>query len=202
MQIDLAQAQAQGLRDKVREAYSNAADSPGDSHPFPIGYDFALSVGYPESLLHSLPESAVARFTGVSNVSVFAEIPAGSTILDFGCGSGTDSLIAAGRTGPGGRVYGLDFSPSMVSHARAAGSEYGAANVEFRESEAQHIPFADGTFDIALVNGIFNLNPDRAGLFQELARVIRPGGVLYGAEIVLREPMDEEERAGLSNWFS
>ncbi len=57
-------------------------------------------------------------------------------------------------------------------------------------------------FDVALVNGIFNLNPDRAGLFQELARVIRPGGVLYGAEIVLREPMDKEESAGLANWFS
>ena len=53
-----------------------------------------------------------------------------------------------------------------------------------------------------MVNGIYNLNPDRAGLFQELARVIRPGGVLYGAEIILREPMDQEERAGLSNWFS
>ena len=200
MQVRLAQARE--LLDKVREAYSNAADSPGESHPFPIGYDFALSVGYPEDLLQSLPQNSVERFTGVSNVPVFAEIPAGSTILDLGCGSGTDSLIAAAKTGPGGRVYGVDFSPSMVSHARARASEAGAANVEFRESEGQHIPFADGTFDVAMVNGIFNLNPDRAGLFQELARVIRPGGVLYGAEIVLREPMEEAERTGLSNWFS
>jgi arsenite methyltransferase len=200
MQVRLAQARE--LLDKVREAYSNAADSPGESHPFPIGYDFALSVGYPEDLLQSLPQNSVERFTGVSNVPVFAEIPAGSTILDLGCGSGTDSLIAAAKTGPGGRVYGVDFSPSMVSHARAGASEAGAANVEFRESEGQHIPFADGTFDVAMVNGIFNLNPDRAGLFQELARVIRPGGVLYGAEIVLREPMEEAERTGLSNWFS
>lgn len=200
MQVDLAQAHE--LRDKVREAYSNAADSPGDSHPFPIGYAFALSVGYPEDLLQSLPQSSIERFTGVSNVSVFADITAGSTILDFGCGSGTDSLIAAAKTGPGGRVYGVDFSPSMLSHAGAGASEAGAANVEFRESEGQHIPFADGAFDVAMVNGIFNLNPDRASLFHELARVIRPGGVLYGAEIVLREAMDEEERAGLSNWFS
>ena len=190
------------LLGKVREAYSNAADSPGDSHPFPIGYDFALSLGYPEDILQSLPESPVQRFAGVSNVSIFAEIPAGSTVLDFGCGSGTDSLIAATKTGPSGRVYGVDFSPSMLSHARAGAAEAGAANVEFRESEGEHIPFDDGTFDIAMVNGIFNLNPDRGCLFKELARVIRPGGVLYGAEIILREVMEEEERAGLSNWFS
>lgn len=200
MQVNLTQAQE--LLEKVREAYSKAADSPGGSHPFPVGYDFALSVGYPEGLLKSLPESSVQRFTGVSNVSVFAEIPPGSTVLDFGCGAGMDSLIAAAKTRPAGRVYGIDFSESMVSCARTGAAHAGAANVEFWESEGQHIPFADGEFDVAMVNGIFNLNPDRAGLFQELARVIRPGGVLYGAEIILREPMDQEERAGLSNWFS
>lgn len=187
---------------KVREAYSSASDNPNDSHPFPLGFDFALSLGYPEELLRSLPQASVARFTGVSNVSVFAEIPEGSIVLDLGCGGGTDSLIAAAKTGPSGRVYGVDFSTSMLSQARAGAAESGAANVEFREAEGQQLPFADATFDVALVNGIFNLNPNRSGLFQELARVIRPGGVLYGAEIVLCEPMDEEERAGLSNWFS
>lgn len=200
MQVNLTQAQE--LLDKVREAYSKAADSPEDSHPFPIGYDFALSVGYPEALLQSLPQSSVQRFTGVSNVSVFAEIPAGSCVLDFGCGSGTDSLIAAAKTGSEGQVCGVDFSKSMVARARTGAAEAGVANVEFRESEGQHIPFANGTFGVAMVNGIFNLNPDRAGLFQELARVIRPGGVLYCGEIVLRERMEDDERAGLSNWFS
>jgi len=183
MQLDSALADE--LLEKVREAYSKAADHPLDSHPFPMGRDFALSLGYPEDLLEGLPESAVARFTGVSNVSVFAEIPPGSTVLDLGCGAGMDSMIAAAKTGP-----------------RSGAAEAGAANVDFREAEGQSIPFADGSFDVVLVNGIFNLNPNRAGLFQELARVIRPGGVLYGAEIVLREPMDEEERTGLANWFS
>ena len=200
MQIDSTERDE--LLVKVREAYSSAFDNPGDSHPFPLGFDFALSLGYSEELLRSVPQSSVARFTGVSNVSVFAKIPEGSIVLDFGCGGGTDSLIAAAKTGPSGRVYGIDFSTSMLSRACAGASESGVTNVEFREAEGQHIPFADATFDIALVNGIFNLNPDRSGLFQELARVIRPGGVLYGAEIVLREPMDDEEREGLSNRFS
>ena len=200
MQFDSALADE--LVDKVREAYSEAANHPRDSHPFPIGYDFALSLGYPEALLQGLPESSVERFTGVSNVSVFAEIPAGSTVLDLGCGAGMDSLIAAAKTGKAGRVHGVDFSPSMLSHARAGAAEAGAANVEFKEGEGHQIPFPDGAFDVVLVNGIFNLNPNRTGLFQELARVIRPGGVFFGAEIILREPMDEEERSGLANWFS
>lgn len=191
-----------GLLGKVREAYSQASDDPGGSHPFPLGFEFALSLGYPEELLQGLPQSSVERFTGVSNVSVFAEIPDGSLVLDLGCGGGTDSLIAAGKTGPAGRVYGVDFSPSMLAHARAGAMEAGASNLEFHESEGQRLPFDDGTFDVALVNGIFNLNPNRSELFRELARVIRPGGVLYGAEIILRDPMDDEERTGLASWFS
>ena len=127
MQVNLTQAQ--DLLCKVRDAYSEAADSPGDSHPFPVGNDFALSVGYPEDLLQSLPESSVKRFTGVSNVSVFAEIQAGSTVLDFGCGAGMDSLIAAVKTGPSGRVHGIDFSSSMLSQACSGASEAGAANI-------------------------------------------------------------------------
>ena len=120
------------LLEKVREAYSSAADNVAESHPFPLGFDFAQSLGYPDDLLHSLPQSSVARFTGVSNVSIFADIPAGSTVLDLGCGGGTDSLIAAGKTGPDGRVYGVDFSESMLSHSRAGATESGANNVEFR----------------------------------------------------------------------
>ncbi len=191
-----------GLLGKVREAYSEASDDPGGSHPFPLGIDFALSLGYPEELLRGLPQSSVDRFTGVSNVSVVAEIPAGSMVLDFGCGGGTDSLIAVGKTGPDGRVHGVDFSPSMLAHAKAGAAEAGASNLEFHESEGQRLPFDDGTFDVALVNGIFNLNPSRSELFRELARVIRPGGVLYGAEIILCDPMDDEERTGLASWFS
>jgi ubiquinone/menaquinone biosynthesis C-methylase UbiE len=90
----------------------------------------------------------------------------------------------------------------MLSHARAGAATAGIENAKFREAEGQSIPFSDGTFDVVLVNGIFNLNLNRHDIFEELDRVIRPGGVVYCGEIVLNESMDDEERAGLSNWFS
>jgi len=124
----------------------------------------------------------------------------GSIVLDLDCGAVIDSLIAASKTGPTGRVHGVDFSLSMLSHAPAGTETAGIENVKFLEAEGQSIPFSDGTFDVVLVNGIFNLN--RHDIFEELGRVIRPGGVVYCGEIVLNESMDDEGRAGPSNWFS
>ena len=90
----------------------------------------------------------------------------------------------------------------MLSHAPAGTETAGIENVKFREAEGQSIPFSDGTFDVVLVNGIFNLNLNRHDIFEELARVIWPGGVVYCGEILLNESMDDEGRAGVSNWFS
>src|SRR6266700_3845345 len=128
------------LRDMVRGAYSSAADHPEQNHAFPLGREFAKSIGYNAELLDSLPPVACDAFAGVSNVSLFAELPVGATVLDLGCGSGTDTLIAARRVGPTGRVIGVDFSTTMLSRARQAVAESGVINVELRESEAERLP--------------------------------------------------------------
>jgi hypothetical protein len=93
---------ARGIREAVREAYSAASKDPRGEHAFPVGKEFAQSLGYPSNLLAQLPAASVEAFSGVSNVSVMAEIPAGACVLDLGCGAGVDSLIAAKRSGPGG----------------------------------------------------------------------------------------------------
>jgi arsenite methyltransferase len=165
------------LRDKVRDAYSAASERPREQHAFPVGRQFAESIGYTSDLLASLPSVACDAFAGVSNVSLFAELPVGATVLDLGCGSGTDTLIASRRIGLTGKIIGVDFSAAMLSRARRAVSESGAANVEFRESDAERLPIGDAEIDVAIVNGIFNLNPAREIIFQELARVVRRGGV-------------------------
>jgi len=194
--------QSQHLRDGVRRAYSAAADNPQAEQPFPVGRQFARNLGYPPELLTNLPASAVEAFAGVSNVAIFANLPEGTTVLDLGCGAGLDSLIAAKRIGPTGRVIGIDFSESMLARAQQAVAEAGLKNLAFHQTDAEELWLEDASIDVALVNGIFNLNPARDRIFGELARVVRPGGAVYGAEIILREPLPPEEQASETNWFA
>jgi arsenite methyltransferase len=188
------------LRGKVREAYSSAAVTPADKHPFPVGRAFAKSLGYPAPLLDSLPSVAVEAFAGVSNVSLFATIPEGAKVLDLGCGAGLDSLIAARQVAPSGRVIGVDFSTPMLDRARQAAKEAAIQNVSFERADAERLPLDDASIDVALVNGIFNLNPARTAIFGELARVVRPGGVVYAAELILAgSPPPNQSDA---DWFA
>lgn len=193
---------AQDLRGGVRRAYSAVADRPLDKHPFPVGRQFAESLGYPPNLLASMPSVAVDAFTGVSNVAVFADIPEGAAVLDLGCGAGLDSLIASRRVGPEGKVTGIDFSDAMLIRARRAVVEAGADNVEFMRGDAESLPLEDGSIDVALANGIFNLNPARQAIFRELARVMRTGGAVYAAELVLREPLPRAIQVSEAEWFA
>jgi len=185
----------------VRDAYSAAAEAPAAPHAFPVGREFAASLGYAVETLAGLPAPSLEAFSGVSNVAATAEIPAGAAVLDLGCGAGLDSLLAARRTGPAGRVVGLDFSAPMVARARAAAAEAGAVNALFCLADAEQLPLRDRSIDVALVNGIFNLNPARASIFHELARVLRVGGEVYAAELVLRQPLPPDTHTA-ADWFA
>ena len=190
------------LRDAVHSTYSAVAEKPQDGHPFPVGRLFAESLGYPRDLLDGLPSVSVDAFAGVSNVALLAEIPAGATVFDLGCGAGLDSLIAAERVGPQGRVIGLDFSEVMLGRARQGAAELGCANVEFFHADAEDLPIEDGCIDVALVNGLFNLNPDRAAIFRGLSQAVRPGGTVYAAELILREPAPVDGEFNETSWFA
>lgn len=185
------------LRYAVWAEYSDAAARPRAEHPFPMGREFAQAVGYSEDLLAGIPESAVDAFTGVSNVSVFAEFRVGDTVLDLGCGAGLDSLVASWRVGDAGKVIGVDFSRSMLDRARAAGP----CRVAFVLADGERLPLRNRSIDVALVNGIFNLNPARAAIFGELARILRPGGAVFGAELVLREAA-KPRQSDRQDWFA
>lgn len=189
-------------RDAVRLAYSAIAEHPATEAPFPTGRALAEELGYPAELLATLPASAVEAFCGISNVSLFAEIPTGATVLDLGAGAGLDTLIAARRTGEQGKVVAIDFSPAMLARACRAIAEAGATHVETHLADAEHLPLEDESMDIVLVNGIFNLNPYRERLFREVSRVLLPGGAVYASELVLSAPLSESERGDASHWFS
>lgn len=195
-------ATADLLRAKVNGAYSAAATRPEQKHPFPIGRELAENLGYPSEMLDEIPQPSVEAFAGVSNVSLFADLPAGATVLDLGCGAGMDSIIAARRVGPTGRVIGIDFSEAMLVRARVAKEAAGLSQLQFQQGDAERLPLADDSIDVALVNGIFNLNPQRKEIFSELARVLRPHGRAYVAELILTGPLPEGDHASESNWFA
>lgn len=174
------------LRAIVREAYSRAASEPAEAHPFPVGARLAEALGYARPLLRDHPLAADA-FAGVSCLPGFVEVDARMTVLDVGCGAGLDALAIGPRVR---KIIGLDFSAEMLARA--------SAHLEAVQADAERMPFATGSFDAALANGIFNLSPRREEIFAELARVIRPGGRAWGAELILAGPLADEAllRAG------
>jgi len=198
---DLPGAVSSQLRSAVQKAYSAASERPLQKHAFPVGRGLAEQLGYPVELLETVPPVSVEAFAGVSNVALFAAIPAAATVLDLGCGAGLDSLIAARRAGADGRVIGIDFSDSMLARARQAAAVFGV-DVTFFRGDAEQLPLDSAAVDVALVNGIFNLNPARAQIFRELARVVRPGGHVYGAELILREAVAKPGHFTEAEWFA
>jgi len=190
------------LRARVNVAYSAAASSPEQKHPFPIGRKLAEDLGYPAEVLDNVPRLSVEAFAGVSTVSLFADLSVGATVLDLGCGAGLDSIVAARRVGPAGQVIGVDFSEAMLARARAAKELANLPHLDFQYGNAEHLPLPSEAIDVALVNGIFNLNPKRNEILSELVRVLRPRGRAYVAELILTNPLPEGDRTSESNWFA
>jgi len=195
-------ADSEQLRNGVWEAYSAVADAPGGEHPFQVGRRFAEGLGYPSEVLENLPPVTVEAFTGVSNVSLFAEIPLGATVLDLGCGAGLDALLAGERVGSAGSVIGIDFSLAMLGRARQGAKVAQLSQVQFCQGNAEELPLASQSIDAVMVNGIFNLNPARDAIFKELARVVKPGGSVYAAELILRNALPAAEKPSLDDWFA
>jgi arsenite methyltransferase len=138
----------------------------------------------PEELAQ-LPRSSIERALGVANHLRFAEIRAGETILDIGCGGGIDTILAARHTGPSGRVIALDFLPEMLERTAAAAAEAGLDNVETVESEMEAIELPDSSVDVIVSNGVINLSPRKARVMAECARVLRPGGRLCVSDLTV-----------------
>ena len=195
----LDEATPQDLRVAVRDRYDAIARDPGFDANFPVGRDHALALGYPEKVLRSIPESIVDCFAGPAAPVLSAEIKAGERVLDLGCGAGMDASIAAGLTGTTGTVVGLDSSVEMVQAGRR-GLRDGFAQVSLTAGQGARLPFRDGAFDVVVANGLLNLEPDREGVVREVARVLRPGGRMVGAEVILVEEVDRSAFT-VSDWF-
>jgi arsenite methyltransferase len=187
------------LKSEIKKTYASVSDEPGREFIFPTGRAWADDLGYPPELAN-VPDSAVESFAGVANPWTMGRLSPGERVLDLGSGAGTDSLVAAQMVGPDGSVTGIDMTPEMLAKARSAATAMGARNVEFVESEAEHLPFADASFDVVISNGVIDLIPDKDAVFAELQRVLVRGGRMQIADVTIQNPVSAEGRRNIDLW--
>jgi SAM-dependent methyltransferase len=193
--VDLAE-----LRASIRAEYAAVASEPDRGFHFHTGYHLAAILGYPQEWIEALPPGAVASMAGTGNPFALGEIQPGERVVDCGSGAGTDALIAARMVGPSGHVIGIDMTPEMLAKARANAAEADLSNVEFVEGVLEALPVETGWADVVISNGVLNLVPDKALALAEMFRVLRPGGRLQAADIVLERPVSASSKQDVSLW--
>jgi len=188
------------LREEIQKTYGGVATGGEQDFIFPTGRGWARELGYPEPELAAVPEPTVASFAGVANHWLLGRVEPGSVVLDLGCGAGTDLLIGAQMAGPSGRVIGVDMTASMLERARASADAMGIGNVELHESLIERLPLDDESVDVVISNGVIDLVPDKDAVFDEIDRVLRPGGRLQIADVVIHTEVSEDARKRIDLW--
>jgi SAM-dependent methyltransferase len=189
------------LRDEVRAKYRDVAAHPDAKHHFHTGRKLASILSYDDDIVAGMPDRAVESFAGVGNPFSIRPLQAGERVVDVGSGAGFDSFIAADLVGATGIVIGVDMTAEMLSKSRASAEALGIADrVEFREGLAERLPVDDSWADVVISNGVINLCPDKRAVFEEVRRVLRPGGVLQFADIANGRPVPEEAMRQIDLW--
>ena len=188
------------LRREIQEKYTEVASSPELTFHFHHGLPLAKILEYPEKLLAGLPPEAVESFAGVGNPFSLGEIAPGDTVLDIGSGCGFDCMVAGKLVGPTGKVIGVDMTDAMLKRARKTSERLGLTQVEFKKGFAEELPVPDDSVDVVISNGVINLTPDKYAVFKEVFRVLKPGGRLHLADIVVYKQVPDEAKENVDLW--
>ena len=199
-EIGVSRIDRDELRRFISEKYGEVATNPELGFHFHTGRPLAVMLGYPAELIDGLPPENLASFAGTGNPFLFGDLRAGERVVDVGCGTGVDSLIAAQQVGPGGKVVAVDMTAEMRQKTRNGAREMGLSNVEVRDGFAETLPVEDGFADVVISNGVVNLCPDKRAVFGEMLRVLRPGGRIQIGDILVHKEIPQDSRDDIALW--
>ena len=189
------------LRAEIQSIYARVAADPSGEFHFHRGPEYAATrLNYNAAELSTLPATVSESFAGVGNPHAIAPLPAGAVVADIGCGAGMDLLLAASHAGPRGRTIGVDMTGAMRDRARRGAAACGLAQVEVREGEATALPIESECVDVVISNGVLNLVPEKRAAIAEIRRILKPGGRVQIADIVLGEELSEGARRDIDLW--
>ncbi len=192
----------QKLQDVIKDRYGKIARGEVKtccSSCGPTTTDHCLAVGYSAEDLALVPEMAILG-VGCGNPAALADLKEGEAVLDLGSGAGIDVFLAARKVGERGRVIGVDLTEEMVARGRGLAREHGFGNVEFRQGDIEHLPVASASMDVVISNCVINLTLDKLASFQEVHRVLRPGGRMLVADLTTVGALPPEVRASAAAW--
>ncbi len=188
------------LREEVKSKYREVASEPDGEYHFHTGRPLARRLGYDPGVVDALPDAAVESFAGVANPFSLRALEKGEKVVDAGSGAGFDCFVAAEQVGPRGRIVGVDMLEEMLEKSRRTAAAMGLENVEFREGLLEDLPIADAWADVVISNGVINLCADKARVFAEIWRVLRPGGRLQFGDIANGKPVPESAVHDIDLW--
>ena len=201
MSFQLSEKDREQINVGIREKYHKVAVSPEGQFEYPTGIEGLKKLGYDNQIVADLPNSVADSFCGVGNPFSLGKIDSGVRVLDIGCGSGVDALIAAKLVGASGKVIGIDITPEMIKKANANRELMGSGNVSFQVASVQDIADMDEGFDVIISNGVFNLIPDKDEALQTAYGLLKPGGSLFICDQVLTGPLSKDLRQRVASWF-
>jgi arsenite methyltransferase len=188
------------LRFAIQKEYETVACEPNIGFHFHTGRPLCKILGYEEDWLEGIPERAIESFAGTGNPFRIQRLQPGENVIDIGSGAGLDSLLAARIVAPHGQVIGVDMTPAMLAKAQEAAQMAEIDNVEFRHGYAEELPIDDEWAQVVISNGVFNLLPDKHKGLNEMARVLRPGGRLQIADIIVKKQVPDDAKRKIDLW--
>lgn len=189
------------IEEGICDKYIKVAKNPEGQFKYPTGKKGLEALQYDKNIIDKLSDEVASSFCGVGNPFSLGKIDTGEQVLDIGCGSGVDAIMASMMTGPTGKVVGVDIVPEMLQRAETNLRMTDLKNVSFKKTSGENLPFPGNTFEVVISNGVINLIPDKESALTEIFRVLKPGGRLMMADQVDSGSVQKDIKTRLANWF-